>query len=158
MDLDDSGFEIYDYITTSGSFLVLKGNRDLTESYSLEFKLDGNILANSSGTQDIGSISVPFATGYFKKVYADSVITTGINPIPVYWELPSGVVDGSNSNFSLLYAPYNNSLMLTKNGTFMIPSGVHPTTADYTLSGNMISFIVPPASGAVILAASYTHL
>jgi hypothetical protein len=73
-------------------------------------------------------------------------------------EEPFGVVNGSNPTFTLNKAPYGYTLELYKNGILILQSGVHSTTMDYTLSGNTIAFISPPASGATIMAQSYGYL
>lgn len=62
-------------------------------------------------------------------------------------EVPSGLVNSSNTVYTLASTPATNSLMLYKNGVRLKGGG-----ADYTLSGNTITFVTAPATGAVLLA------
>lgn len=62
-------------------------------------------------------------------------------------ETPAGTINGSNVTFTLASTPATNSLMLYKNGIRLKPGG-----ADYTLSGNTITFVTAPPTGAVLLA------
>lgn len=62
-------------------------------------------------------------------------------------EVPSGTINGSNVTFTLVSTPATNSLNLYKNGIRLKPGG-----ADYTLSGNTITFVTAPPTGAVLLA------
>ena len=64
-------------------------------------------------------------------------------------ETPSGVLDGVNTEFSLLHTPTPQaSLMLYMNGLFQAPNG-----SDYSLSGATITFILAPNEGSTILAS-----
>src|SRR5579859_5213167 len=74
-------------------------------------------------------------------------------PLFVDAETPSGVVDGSNSTFTLGSAPSpTTSLHLFRNGMLQKPG------FDYTLSGSTISFVsaATPQPGDTLLAA-YRH-
>lgn len=72
--LGDSGFALYDYISASGSATIIEGTRTLSQLHSVETKFDGNIIANSSGTQAIGSIAAPFS-GVYANTVNESAIT-----------------------------------------------------------------------------------
>jgi hypothetical protein len=66
-------------------------------------------------------------------------------------EIPSGLINGSNTIFTLSAAPSPaSSLQLFLNGVLQI-QGI-----DYTLLGQSITFTNPPVSGAT-LRAWYTH-
>jgi hypothetical protein len=62
-------------------------------------------------------------------------------------EVPAGTINGSNVTFTLASTPATNSLALHKNGIRLKPGG-----ADYTLSGNTVTFVTAPPTGAVLLA------
>jgi hypothetical protein len=66
-------------------------------------------------------------------------------------EVPSGLVSGSNTIFTLAFAPNPPaSLHLCLNGLLLTPN------TDFTLSGNVITFATaPPASGSLICWYSY---
>lgn len=69
-------------------------------------------------------------------------------------EIPSGTINGSNSTFTLAFAPSPaTSLELFKNGVLQQSGG-----GDFTLSGQTITFVAGsvPRSGAT-LAAWYRH-
>lgn len=50
-------------------------------------------------------------------------------------EIPSGVVNGTNSSFQLSKPPMVNTQIIFKNGIAMFPGN-----GDYLISGNMITF------------------
>lgn len=62
-------------------------------------------------------------------------------------EVPSGLINGSNTVFLLSFAPYpQSSLLLTVNGVLQV-LGV-----DYFLDGNQITMVSPPQAGYVLRA------
>lgn len=61
-------------------------------------------------------------------------------------EVPIGVVDGSNVQFTLSGTPQ--TILLFCNGLFMKPG----TSDDYTISGNIITFNYPPEVNSVLFA------
>lgn len=71
-------------------------------------------------------------------------------------EVPFGIIDGNNCEFTLGFAPQPaNSLMLFVNGVLQ-SAGFDD---DYVLSGNTITFIKPPIAGSKISAAySYSSI
>jgi hypothetical protein len=62
-------------------------------------------------------------------------------------EIPSGAINGSNPTFSTLGTPINNSLQLFANSIYMM------NPDDYSLAGNIITFVFPPVSGSKIVCA-----
>jgi hypothetical protein len=86
-----------------------------------------------------------------------SVHTSGLNvttnasgSIPtgsfVFNETPAGAINGTNAAFVLAHAPVSGNLILSKNGTILVP------VTDYTLSGNTITMTTAPTSGSILLA------
>ena len=61
-------------------------------------------------------------------------------------ETPSGLVNGTNVSFVLTNVPVGNSTILVYNGQILDPG------TDYTISGNTITFLFTPVSGAKIRA------
>lgn len=61
-------------------------------------------------------------------------------------EVPVGVIDGANTDFTLAQAPAAGSLHLYLNGLKQRP------TVDYTIVGTTISFVVAPPLNSYILA------
>ena len=63
-------------------------------------------------------------------------------------ETPSGTVNGTNTDFTLINAPSPaGSLIVALNETIQIGGGVN-----YTLTGVTISFVTAPMSGSIIRA------
>lgn len=63
-------------------------------------------------------------------------------------ETPSGVIDGSNVDFTLANPPSpSQSLQLYLNGALQEAGG-----GDFTLSGSDITFVNPPILGSVLIA------
>lgn len=65
----------------------------------------------------------------------------------VYNETPTGLINSSNTVYTLASTPATNSLALYKNTERMSPGGV-----DYTLSGNTITMAAAPITGEVMIA------
>lgn len=62
-------------------------------------------------------------------------------------EVPAGTVDGVNDEFTLSNVPHSNaSVILTLNGV------IKRQTADYTISGDTITFVAPPELGQTLYA------
>lgn len=61
-------------------------------------------------------------------------------------EIPVGVIDGVNATFALSQTPVTGSLQLFLNGQ------LQQETVDYTLSGAVITFVVPPLPGDWLFA------
>lgn len=146
LDLNDSGFLLHDYISGSGSFTVIEGNRTLTQVHSSEFKVDGDILANNSGTQSIGSVSVPFSGLHVLTINNEIAVTAKLN------EKPSGTTNGINGIFTTLFTPFSGSTQLYANGIYKIVSGTdYPVGFDYSVSGNTLFFVSAPTSGSKLV-------
>ena len=115
----------------------------------------GSILPAISGTGvggvSIGSPALPFSGLYSKTFNGQTTITRQSN------EIPTGSINGANTQFYLSYAPYNYGLELFKGGIYMLPSGIGSSSWDYVLSGTGITFTVAPASG-ITLVANYNYL
>lgn len=63
----------------------------------------------------------------------------------IYGEIPSGTINGSNTDFTLSQIPLLNSERLYLNGVRQIK------TTDYTLTGQDISILKPPQTGDIII-------
>ncbi len=110
-----------------------------------------NLYPEVSGHNFVGTNDLPFS-GVHTRTINNNVVTSA-----VYNEVPSGAIDGSNSTFTLLFAPYNTSIQTFKNGLYMAVSGIGANSIDFVLSGNTMTFIVPPASGSTIIS-NYVYL
>ncbi len=64
-------------------------------------------------------------------------------------EVPSGAIDGSNTDFTLANNPAPGTVEVYLNGILQAPG----TGKDYTISGNTISFTIAPEPGDVILCS-----
>lgn len=106
----------------------------------------------TSGTQSIGTSGL-----YLSGVFTNRINTALVTKV-MFMEEPTGLVNGINSGFTLVKAPYGTSLALFKNGLLMLPSGVHSSTFDYRLAGVNITFYTPPVSGSTLIAQSYSYL
>lgn len=71
-----------------------------------------------------------------------------------WMEVPSGDIDDVNTDYALQYTPDpRNSLMLYINGV------LQSLDDDYTLTGNSVSIVYPPASGSKIIATyAYSNI
>jgi archaellum component FlaF (FlaF/FlaG flagellin family) len=74
--------------------------------------------------------------------------------LPIIREAPIGSVDGVNARFELLDAPLANTEMVFVNGLF-VASG---SSADYTITGKIITFNFVPAPGDIILVTYYKYV
>jgi len=141
-------------VTTSGTYM-----RPASPNVSLavtnnEIDTHGNILPLTSGTDNLGSASLPYSG-----VFASSVsIGNYVIPRLKVNEVPSGLINSSNKNYTLVNNPIQGSTQIFYNGIYMIPSGIGAPLFDYTLiSGNVISFGTPPVSGATLIAMQYSY-
>ena len=67
-------------------------------------------------------------------------------PSLVWNEVPTGLVNGSNTTFTLAYTPYNStSVALVINGSTM------KNPDDYSISGTTITTVTAPPTGSTIL-------
>lgn len=61
-------------------------------------------------------------------------------------EIPTGQIDGNNTTFTLANTPISNSEQIFLNGLLQDTRGI-----DYSISGAVITFLIPPLSGDRIL-------
>ena len=64
-----------------------------------------------------------------------------------YSETPSGLLDGINSQYALINTPTNIASVLV-----VLDGVIQYNSIDFTISGNIINFNVPPAVGTTIFA------
>ena len=117
----------------TGYFTNLSGLSPIT--------IKSDMIPVASGNINLGTLSLPFSGTFTNYINNETVVISRFN------EEPSGLINGSNSIFTLISTPFNNSLQLYKNGLYMTPSGVS-SNFDYVLSGNTISYITAPVSGS----------
>ena len=60
-------------------------------------------------------------------------------------EIPSGTIDGTNTDFTIANIPVSGSLKVYRGGSRQ------KLTEDYTFSGITITFIIAPQDGEIIL-------
>lgn len=127
---------------TNALMLYLNGALQL-QGGSYDYSLSGNTFVMNTAPLSGSSM---FAT------YAYTIVApTG--PSFAWMEIPYGTTDGSNTTFTLAYAPYPaSSLMLYVNGVLQRQGVLY----DYTLSGNTVTMNVPPLTGYQ-LVASYSY-
>ena len=65
---------------------------------------------------------------------------------PIYDEVPSGTINGSNDEFTLVSVPKHGTLRLWLNGLRLRPVN------DFTVAGNTITLTTAPATGSELLA------
>jgi hypothetical protein len=165
--------------STTGSAATLTTGRtvqtNLASTSSATFNGSANITPGVTGTLPVlnGGTGVTTSTGTGSNVLSVSPALTGSPTTPtqtandnstkiastayvdakagtqslVSNEVPAGTINGSNVTFTLASTPATNSLALHKNGIRLKPGG-----ADYTLSGNTVTFVTAPPTGAVLLA------
>lgn len=113
-----------------GSILV-----NITHHQTLEWLSDVN------GTPLTTTWQIPVwnnATGYFD--FTDNVLSYS------EWEVPSGTINGSNTNYSLANTPKTNRDKIYLNGIRQ------KKTIDYTLSSNIVTFVSAPIPWDILLA------
>ena len=85
-----------------------------------------------------GSVWEPYASTSAVPVIGNIVIR----------EIPSGTIDGSNATFTLANTPVTGSDQVYLNGLLQDTRGI-----DYSISGAVITFLVPPLTGDRILVS-----
>ncbi len=115
--------------------------------------VSSNIIPETSGTQNIGSVAVPFGNVYSTGINGETVVKWTLN------EVPTPIADSAEKFFTLANSPFaTDSVMLNVSGVYMVPSGIGAPSFDYeVVSGNMIEFVTAPITGSTIIA-NYTHL
>ena len=66
-------------------------------------------------------------------------------------EIPSGIIDGVNKNFTLAFDPVTNSVLIRLSGLVQVPA----IGKDYTLSEKIISFTKAPKVGQEVVASYF---
>lgn len=64
-------------------------------------------------------------------------------------EIPVGDVDGINTTFVIANSPISNSVLVRLSGLVQVPG----ISKDYTLSGQIISFIKAPKTGQEVVVS-----
>ena len=100
-------------------------------------------VANKDTTVTLGTSDTKYPSQKAVKTYVDSLS----NLTQVRGETPSGLVNGSNTTFTLAATPATGSERGYKNG-MRLRSG---TGNDYTISGATITMAVAPVAGTIIL-------
>lgn len=106
-----------------------------------------------SGTQNLGSGNISFFANnlviyngsIWEQVGSSSASSTAAR------EAPSGVINGSNTVFTISNAPIANTLAVYLNGVLQNEIG----SDDYAFSGTTITFTTAPTSGEIILTTYY---
>lgn len=111
---------------------------------SITIKDEGITLGNASSIDLVGA-------GVTGSIIGDAVTIDipgggGSSFTIIKNEVPSGVIDGSNTVFTLAHTPlYGIELIL--NGATLKPGA----SEDYTITGLTITFAIPPASSSLII-------
>ena len=160
---------VYQWIRMDGATIALNADSSVIGS-GFVFSSSGldaaaHIRPEFSGIYDLGSSSLHYRTLYVDNISGVQLGTTysGVAPIQVNgseisirykWnEIPSGTIDGSNKNFTVLTTPVGPSgVQLYQNGLYMAPSGIGAPYFDYVLSGSTFLFTVAPPSGSILIA------
>ncbi len=74
-------------------------------------------------------------------------ITGGSGGQLIVGEPPNGLINGINKTFFLLHAPLGGTLALYQDGARLAGNG-----SDYSIGGNIITFVVPPLTGDTLIA------
>lgn len=110
-------------------------------------KRDGSVAATGDfnlGSHQIKNLAAPVdANDAIRKADLDAA-TSGQS---IFREIPSGSVNGSNTEFTLAHAPNSGTEQVFLNGA-LLNSGAN---SDYVVSGSTITFTLAPQSGDVIL-------
>jgi hypothetical protein len=118
---------------------------------------------NSFFTDSNGQVAFYVAAGQYRidakldgttvQSIEDVVADQEMIAIPVIGELPSGVQDGSNADFTLASVPNPNRVAVYVNGLRLAhsPSNAVPTANQFSISANTITLGTPPQVSDVIL-------
>lgn len=115
--------------------LGLAANRPAANSVligTLYYSSDTLVLERSNGTT--------------WETFAGSSTSTGTTVITVTREIPTGSINGVNTTFTLANVPTLNSEQVYLNGLLQDTRGI-----DYSISGAIITFLVPPQTGDRVL-------
>lgn len=101
----------------------------------------GNIVPLKSGSDTLGSQSIPFTGAYFQNINGFAATRQ------VYNEIPTGSVNGINPTFTTALTPASGTQRLYAGGLRQTPGA----SFDYQISGNMFTFTNIPPSGTNLL-------
>jgi hypothetical protein len=111
-----------------------------------------DLIPTASGIYNLGTQSLPFSGLYIKDIFSDTIVRVST----ISFEVPVGLINGSNPNFLLMHAPINNTLELYRDGVLLNQSGLGATTYDYNLSGSSITlFTAPEADQSIVSKYQY---
>lgn len=133
--------------TLSGNTFVVNPQADqiLLNAGDIQvFNPNASIFPSISGTTSLGKASSPF-----NSIYVNNM-NSGVVAYSMFNEKPSGLVNSSNTIYTLTYTPYSGSVRVYENGIRIAPLGTY-SDFDYRISGNTILFTVAPVSGTKIL-------
>lgn len=117
----------YSYIAVAETLLVFYNGQSLTE----------NIDYTYSGNQFTLLTVAPISTTNLLVQYGYRN-STPVAPTSSEIEIPIGIKDGVNTDFTLTYAPLAETLLVFKNGQTLTEN------IDYTFSGITIIFLIAP--------------
>ena len=98
--------------------------------------------ANPLGVGDLFEV---MQGGVNKKVTGAQILTLVGSSVFVEGETPAGLVNDSNTVYTLANTPVVGSVKVYQNGTR------RKVTEDYTISGTTITFLIAPATGDILL-------
>jgi len=113
---------------------------------TLTVPLDASVSGTNTGDQSLESLATPGTPGSI-------IVSNGTNwvvAVLVQNEIPTGVVDGNNSTFTLDYDPLPGTLFILNYGT-----GTVFETEDFARLNKIITTNVPPDKGTQIKATYY---
>lgn len=116
----------------------------------------GDVSMGGTGNQINGLVNPVFDEQAARKGYVDggdSTLQTQITSLQttslqvsnfVFHEVPSGTINGTNKDFTLINTPLSGTAQVYKNGLLQVPSD------DYGITGTTISFAIAPLTGSKI--------
>jgi hypothetical protein len=132
-------------------------NNIFTLQYNVELNKESiyvNGLLLNSGVDNDYTISLNTITFNFIPQINDTILVTYFKPdgsTPIIREVPVGLIDGSNTQFTLSYVPVINKESVYVNGLLMASGPLN----NYTIIDNKITFKFAPQVGDVILVSYY---
>jgi len=120
--------------TRTGSVVPVSGDYSALGETLTNKSISGstNTITNVSLTTGVTGI-LPIANG-----------GRGTSNPPVFNEVPSGTINGSNTTFTLANTPTAGTVLIYRNGLLQVPS------VDYTISGSTITYLYAPSTGDVL--------
>lgn len=89
------------------------------------------------------TVTIPGAAG---AAAASADVVASIHELIVVGEIPTGSIDGVNTDFTVTYEPLANSESVYLNGVLIADSGI----GDYTISGKTVTFADAPEIGDTV--------